>query len=345
MRNKWIIRLSFTLNLLLIALFITTGLGPKEKSGNLLISKEEKIRTLLTKPDSVNYELTTLQLASSGFQWPEGKKMGLTFSFDDAAITQIDNGIPLLNKYGVRATFYVSLWHVEMRLDGWKDAIKNGHEIGSHTRFHPCTVNLDFTKANPLEDYTLPEMNNEINSENTVLKKLFGEQPLSFAYPCGHTFVGRGLNTRSYVPLISSMFESGRGYIGGFTNPQLCDMAQLSAEPLDGKSYEQIKALIDTARLTGKWLILAGHKISSNDPADTQMATIEAICKYATDPSNGIWIDNIHNIASYVREKRGEQPFSPSESLKNQHISFQKNLWSSYYALRIRAKDLKNKLF
>jgi hypothetical protein len=75
------------------------------------------------------------------------------------------------------------------------------------------------------------------------------------------------------------------------------------------------------------------------------MATIEAICKYATDPSNGIWIDNIHNIASYVREKRGEQPFSPSESLKNQHISFQKNLWSSYYALRIRAKDLKNKLF
>ena len=27
------------------------------------------------------------------------------------------------------------------------------------------------------------------------------------------------------------------------------------------------------------------------------------------DPANGIWIDNVHNIASYVKEKRGEKPF------------------------------------
>ena len=24
----------------------------------------------------------------------------------------------------------------------------------------------------------------------------------------------------------------------------------------------------------------------------------------ATDPANGIWIDNVHNIASYIKQKR-----------------------------------------
>ena len=40
------------------------------------------------------------------------------------------------------------------------------------------------------------------------------------------------------------------------------------------------------------------------------LSTIEAICVYASDPANGIWIDNVHNIASYIKEKRGEKPFT-----------------------------------
>ncbi len=34
------------------------------------------------------------------------------------------------------------------------------------------------------------------------------------------------------------------------------------------------------------------------------LKTIEALCKYATDPANGIWINNVHNVASYVEQKR-----------------------------------------
>jgi peptidoglycan/xylan/chitin deacetylase (PgdA/CDA1 family) len=44
----------------------------------------------------------------AAFQWPEGKKMGLSLTFDDARLTQVDKGIPLLDKYGVKATFYLS---------------------------------------------------------------------------------------------------------------------------------------------------------------------------------------------------------------------------------------------
>jgi hypothetical protein len=40
------------------------------------------------------------------------------------------------------------------------------------------------------------------------------------------------------------------------------------------------------------------------------MSTLEGICKYATDPANGIWIDTVHNIAFHIREKRGEAQFT-----------------------------------
>ncbi len=39
------------------------------------------------------------------FAWPEGIKMALSLTFDDARLTQADKGIPLLDKYGVKATF------------------------------------------------------------------------------------------------------------------------------------------------------------------------------------------------------------------------------------------------
>ena len=44
----------------------------------------------------------------TAFGWPEGKKMALSLSFDDARFSQVDKGIPLLNSYGVTGTFYVS---------------------------------------------------------------------------------------------------------------------------------------------------------------------------------------------------------------------------------------------
>ena len=36
--------------------------------------------------------------SESTFHWPEGKQMALSLSFDDARLSQVDKGIPLLNK-------------------------------------------------------------------------------------------------------------------------------------------------------------------------------------------------------------------------------------------------------
>ncbi|TVR74448.1 MAG: polysaccharide deacetylase [Marinilabiliales bacterium] len=241
------------------------------------------------------------------FSWPEGIEMAISLTFDDARLSQADKGIPLLDKYDVKATFYVSPGAMMQRLDAWKQAARNGHEIGNHSLYHPCSGNFLWARDRALENYTQEQMRQELDSANRLIYELLGLQPVSFAYPCGQTFVGRGMNTRSYVPVVASMFRTGRGWLGEAPNdPSFCDMAQLTGMELDGKSFEQILILIENARNNGHWLILAGHETDNQGSQTSYLETIEAICRYASDPANGIWIDNVGNIATYITGQRGE---------------------------------------
>lgn len=318
MKPKWICRLSITFNILVIIAFIILGMRYWRFYHNS--------RSGQSGPD----ETTT------GFSWPDGKTMALSFTFDDAYYSHIDSIVPLLDRYEIKATFYVSMWRLAPREEAWKKAISNGHEIGNHTYNHPCSGNHDFITGNSLEDYTIQRMRFELYSANEFIEEMLGVCPVSFAYPCGATFIGRGTGVESYVPLVSEIFESGRLYGESMVNPALCDMAQLPAEMLDGKSFDEIKDLIEKAKSSGNWLILAGHDTGEGKKEASSLSVIEAICEYSLDPSNGIWIDNIHNIASFIREKRGEEPFvqNPADQHPVQKI-FSK-LWSKYYVLKSR---------
>ena len=63
--------------------------------------------------------------------WPAGIRAALSLSFDDARWSQTSNGLPLLDAHGVKATFYVSLKLMEQKLEAWRRAVANGHEIGN----------------------------------------------------------------------------------------------------------------------------------------------------------------------------------------------------------------------
>jgi peptidoglycan-N-acetylglucosamine deacetylase len=243
--------------------------------------------------------------APAEFSWPQGKKMALSLTFDDARLSQADAGLPLFDKYDVKATFYVSPNAMIQRLDVWKNAVSNGHEIGNHSLYHPCSGNFPWARNRALEDYTIEGMKAELDSAGRFINHFLGVQPVSFAYPCGQTFVGKGINTKSYIPVVAKLFETGRGWLDEAPNdPAYCDFARLHGMELDGKSFGEILTLIESARERGFWLILAGHEIGRDGRQTSFIDTIEKILKYSQDPSNGIWIDNVKNIASYIREQR-----------------------------------------
>ncbi|KPK83702.1 MAG: polysaccharide deacetylase [Bacteroides sp. SM23_62_1] len=255
------------------------------------------------------YQTDTIQ-EKSDFQWPEGIKMGLSLTFDDARFSQIDKGIPLLDQFGVKATFYISPDNMLKKVNAWKEAVNNGHEIGNHTLVHPCSGNFEWSRHKALEDYTLQKMTAELDSASKFIEYHLGVHPVSFAYTCGQTFVGRGNNTESYVPVVAALFESGRGWLDEAPNdPVYCDMARLTGIELDGKSFDEIIPLIESAKNKGHWLILAGHEMDEGGNQTSLLSTIEAICIYASDPANGIWIDTVHSIAAYIKDKREEVQF------------------------------------
>lgn len=243
---------------------------------------------------------------SEKIRWPDGKRMAISLSFDDARYSQVDSGTAVLDQYGVKATFYVVPSSVEKRLEGWKKAVAAGHEIGNHSLSHPCTGNYPFSRRNALEDYSLKKMRYELTECNNRIRQLLGVNAQVFAYPCGQKFVGRGKNIKSYVPLVADLFISGRGWLDEAANDAgFCDLAQITGMEMDGKSFEEILTLIKSAAETGAWLTLAGHEMASAGEQTTSLKMLEELMRYAQDPANGIWIAPVGVVAKYIQDQRG----------------------------------------
>lgn len=248
-----------------------------------------------------------LLCGQSDFKWPQGKRAAVSLSFDDARLSQVDVGLPLFEAHGVKATFYVSPASVEKRLEGWKRAVKYGHEIGSHSFSHACTGNYHLSYGIALEDFDLPKMARDLDQANASIKRLLGVTAVTFAYPCGQKFVGRGVAARSYIPLVAERYLSGRGYLDEAPNdPKLFDPAQSMGIGADDLSATEMLALIDRAAKRGGWLIFVGHEIGKKGYQVTDTAALEAVFRYAKDPANGVWLDTVETVVRYVKKSRAE---------------------------------------
>lgn len=242
---------------------------------------------------------------SQSFPWPEGKKMALSLSFDDARASNTALGIPLLDEYGIKATFFVIPASLEKDLYNWKMAVANGHEIGNHSILHPCSGNFSWSRERALENYTLDKMRTELLQASSEIEKLLGVVPQVYAYPCGQKFVGKGIHTQSLVPLISEMFLAGRGWMDEApSDPIYADLAQLTGMEMDQKDFEEIMPLIESASKNGQWLVLAGHETDHSGNQTTHLNMLKKLAEYANDPNNGIWIAPIGTVAKYVNETR-----------------------------------------
>lgn len=247
---------------------------------------------------------TTAQ-TSSAFTWPEGKRVAISLTFDDGRDSQVNGGTALLDEYSVKATFFVMPSSVERDLQGWKKAVASGHEIGNHSLSHPCSGNFVWSRDNALEDYSLDQMRIQLAETNRQIKALLGVDAKVFAYPCGQTYVGRGLNTQSYVPLVAEMFLLGRTWLDESANdPTFCDFAHLTGVEMDGKDFKDILPLIETAAENNQWLVLAGHEMNNDGAQTTRLSMLRELLEYAKDPSHGIWIAPAGDVAEYVKGKR-----------------------------------------
>ena len=245
--------------------------------------------------------------AYQGFVYPKNAQNAVSLSFDDARVSQVDIGLPILDKYGVKATFYVVPNAVEERLAGWQQAAKNGHEIANHTANHVCSGNFEWLrqKGLGLEQIDLNWLAEDMDITSRYIEEKLAVKATGFAYPCGHTFVGQGEKTQSYVPLVAEKFNVGRTWNDETgNNPNYVDMAQVAAIRMDGMSFEQLVEMIEFMRVNNSWIVLAGHEVGKSGWYTVDEQVLVQLIAYFNDPKNGYWLDTIDNVATHITKQR-----------------------------------------
>jgi peptidoglycan/xylan/chitin deacetylase (PgdA/CDA1 family) len=250
--------------------------------------------------------LLAAQEAAPAFAWPTGKRAAISLSFDDGRDSQVLVGTAVLKRHQALATFFVVPSAVERQLAGWKQAVAEGHEIGNHSLNHPCSGNFPWSRSKATENYTLAQMREELVEANRRIHALLGVTARTFAYPCGQTFVGRGVKTASYVPLVAELFLAGREWRDESPNdPSFADLAKLTGVEMDGRDFSDLRPTIEEARKNGAWLVLAGHEIGEPGRQTTRATMLEELLRFANDPKEGLWLATVSEVAEYVKARQG----------------------------------------
>jgi peptidoglycan/xylan/chitin deacetylase (PgdA/CDA1 family) len=244
------------------------------------------------------------QTASSPpFAWPARVRAAVSLTFDDGRASQLAVGIPLFAEHATHATFYLTANNIGDRAGDWKRAGAAGHELANHTATHPCSGNFAWARTRALEDYTLEQIRREILEANRLIAAATGVTPVTFAYPCGQKFVGRGAGVASYVPLVAELFLAGRGWLDEAPNdPAFVDRAQVFGYPMDDLEFSELKPVIEDAIARGQWLVLAGHDIGAGHGRQvTRVSMLRELTAYLRDSSRGVWLDTVARVADHIR--------------------------------------------
>jgi hypothetical protein len=238
--------------------------------------------------------------------WPNGKRAAVSLSFDDAVPSQLNQAIPILNRYGVKGTFYVNPvpgMRFTRDIARWREAHGQGHELANHTVKHFCSGNFPFVEADrALELLSLSAIESDVLAADATMKELVPKLGAhSFAYPCGQTFVGRGAGRQSYVPVIARHFSVARGVGEAANDPRVCDIHCLSSWMVQGLSGKELIAMLGPSSEAGQWAIFCFHGIGGDHIRIDAEAFAELVA-YLADPANGLWVDTVQRIGEYVWE-------------------------------------------
>jgi peptidoglycan-N-acetylglucosamine deacetylase len=259
------------------------------------------ITALLTLTPSAGSR-RSLQGEAPAFAWPAGARAAVSLSFDDARPSQLDVGVPLFAERATHVTFYLTANNIGARAGDWKRAAAAGHELANHTATHPCSGNFRWSRSRALEEQTLDHMRAEMLDANRLIEQATGVRPVTFAYPCGQKFVGRGAGVTSYVPIVNELFLAGRGWLDEAANdPGYADRAQLFGYAMDDVEFSTLKPAVDDAIAGGQWLVLGGHDIATEPGRQvTRVAMLRALIGYLREPSRRVWVDTVAHVAQHV---------------------------------------------
>ncbi|MDW6091970.1 polysaccharide deacetylase family protein [Vibrio rhizosphaerae] len=244
--------------------------------------------------------VTPLQASAGKITFPNGAHVAVHLSYDDALASQLEHAVPVLDQYHIKGSFYLlpgsATLNNQSQVDAWKKVAQEGHELGNHTVFHPCSSQgPDRSWVKPyasLEQRTPEWMAAEVKMANTFLFLLDGQKSRTLTPPCFETMTGSGDYLSAVRPLVAGVY--------GQTLPKP-EEVYWSAHNVSGEqliNYIEHSAANPQTKIIGiKFHGVGGDYLSTSDQAHRELV------QYLAKHQDQYWVTTYKNIVDYIHQQ------------------------------------------
>jgi peptidoglycan-N-acetylglucosamine deacetylase len=244
-------------------------------------------------------------IVSAQFKWPNGAKAAICLTYDDALDGQLDYAIPQLDSAGLKGTFFLtgSSSCLYRRMNEWRKAALNGHELGNHTLFHPCLqTSADGTKFEwvkpeyDLGNYNLAQLLRELKTENTLLKAIDGQEIRTYGYTCSDYTVGGIL----FIDSLKSIFYAARGDGNIPESMKDYNVYKTPSWGVIDNSADELIAYINNARDKGTIAIFMFHSVGGGY-LNTGAAQHRKLLEYISKNRKDFYCATFKEVMGYIK--------------------------------------------
>lgn len=259
--------------------------------------------------------------------WANDKKSAFSFTFDDSFISQYTYALPILDQFGIKATFFVISGAVtdglpqDWRYGYWwqfRQMAAEGHEIGAHTMTHPDLTTLK-TGSLDTPGTLLYEL---YQSKMKIENEIPGYKCISLAYPyCSYDSTVENESAKYFEAartcgdyVVSKNISGMKWYKINSEEPTF-DLPRNSVSDDQDEFNSYINNVQNKSINTGGWSVFFAHEVlpmqeiaagadtSSWYPVSTDWLT--QLCEWAKLKSDEgeLWIATFGNVVKYTKER------------------------------------------
>ena len=280
--------------------------------------------------------------------WYNNKKAAVSLTLDDGIAGQYKVALPLLNQYGYKATFFVTVKIINDQKISWdlvRQAANDGHEIANHALTHPHFINI------PLDTIAYES----IRSNKLLDEYVPSQKVITHAYPFGegggdtekdrgirktvsHYFIGARATKNKPYPYNKYDFAADNDDYYNVNSQMITDSA----------SFVNFGKDLDETIAIGGWYSPTYHGV-----ADGWIITPEGVFKKHLNELDkrkaDLWVAPFKNVIQYHKERNSATLRLVKKNLRSWQLVLTDTLNRSHgwdqpltINLRVKGKKIKN---
>ena len=261
---------------------------------------------------------------ASGYEianWQNFSTSAVSYTFDDNLPEQFSVAMPLLDKYGFKATFYL--------ITDWTKYIAasaNGHEIASHSIKHKNLNTLSIID----QDTELKE------SKALIRSKIKSADCVTFAYP--YSLSGDQATVAKYYIAARNTW--------GSTMPTTSDDFYKIGATITGKTSSvqtatQFNDRANLAKSSKGWCVFVIHAIDNGTGySPTKSIELESHLSYIYANKTDFWVATLENVVKYIKERKAVSIKETAVNTNSFELTVKDNLIDTIYNVPITIRRI-----